>query len=197
MKKTIPITISKILFYIEEDAYNQLSKYLDTVRAHFSSYPDSDEIVQDIENRIAEQFLENHNHDNIVTLENVEALIASMGNVEDFDETDKQSSDNETPKSKSKPKKLFRDPDDVIIGGVASGLAAYFGMETSIMRLIFVIVTLFAGSGIIIYIILWLIVPEAKTSIDKLQMKGEPVTLESLNTILKEKVNELKKRRKI
>ncbi len=193
MKKTIPITISKILFYIEEDAYDRLSKYLNAVKAHFSSYKDSGEIINDIENRITEQFLDNHNQNNIVTLENVEALISSMGNVEDFDETDAPKIETETTNKENKQKKLFRDPDDVVIGGVASGLAAYFGIDTSIMRLIFVIVTLIGGSGILIYIILFLVIPEAKTSTEKLQMRGEPVTLESVSDLLKEKVNEVKK----
>jgi len=193
MKKTIPITISKILFYIEEDAYNHLSKYLDAVKAHFSSYTDSREIINDIENRITEQFLDNHNQNNIVTLENVEALISSMGNVEDFDEIDATKKESETNNKEIKPKKLFRDPNDVVIGGVASGLAAYFGIDTAIMRIIFVFITLIGGSGILIYIILFLVIPEAKTSTEKLQMRGEPVTLESVSDLLKEKVNEVKK----
>lgn len=193
MKKTIPITISKILFYIEEDAYNRLSKYLESVKVHFSSYPDSSEIINDIENRIAEQFLDNHNQNNIVTIENVEALILSMGNVEDFDESDTPKKESLGENKESKHKKLFRDHDDVVIAGVASGLAAFFGIDTSIMRFIFIIVTILGGSGILIYIILWLIVPEAKSSTDKLEMRGEPVTLESVSELLKEKVNEVKK----
>ncbi len=192
MKKTIPITLSGTLFHIEEDAYNRLSLYLSSIKSHFAEYPDNIEIIADIENRIAEQFLENGNKDKIVTIKNVESLILSMGNVEDF-------SDGENPKDKLKAsegevkkKKLFRNPDDIIVAGVASGLAAYFGIEPIIVRLLFVLIVLMGGSGILIYIILWLIMPKANTSTEKLQMRGTPVTLESVNEIVREKVNEVK-----
>lgn len=198
MKKTIPTTLSGILFYIEEDAYNKLKDYLDSIKNHFASYADSDEIVSDIENRIAEQFSENQsknkNKENIVTLANVESLIASMGNVKDFsEETEKGETHEKTgEKEEILKKKLFRNPDDVIIAGVASGLAAYFGIDATIVRIIFILVVLFGGSGVLIYIILWLIVPEAKTSTEKLQMRGEKITLESVKELTQEKINEVK-----
>lgn len=192
MKKTIPTTLAKILFYIEEDAYIRLSNYLDSVKLHFSSYPDHVEIIADIENRIAEQFLENQNKNNVVTIEDVEKLIVSMGNVEDFNDEESPSK-NSNIKKEYTGKKLFRNPDDVMIAGVASGLGAYLGIDTSIMRIIFVLVVFLGGSGVLIYIILWLVVPEAKTSTEKLQMRGEPVTLESVSELLKEKANEVKK----
>lgn len=192
MKKTIPITLAKVLFYIEEDAYTRLSDYLDSIKIYFSSYPDNAEIIADIENRIAEQFLENQNKNNIVTILDVEKLIISMGNVEDFNETDIPR-DNSLNKKKYHNKKLFRNPDDAIIAGVASGLGAYFGIDANLIRFIFILIVFFGGSGVIIYIILWLVVPEAKTSTEKLQMRGEPITLESVNELWKEKVKEVKR----
>jgi phage shock protein PspC (stress-responsive transcriptional regulator) len=191
MKKTIPTTLSGTLFYIEEDAYTRLSSYLETIKSHFASFKDSSEIISDIENRIAEQFLENGNKDKIVTLKNIEDLIMSMGNVEDFNDTDEKERI-KTTDADVKKKKLFRNPDDVVIAGVASGLAAYFGIDPIIVRLLFVLVVLMGGSGVLIYIILWLIMPMAHSSTEKLQMRGEPVTLESVNEIVREKVNEVK-----
>jgi phage shock protein PspC (stress-responsive transcriptional regulator) len=193
MKKTIPITLSKILFYVEEDAFIRLSAYLDSIKVYFSSYPDNVEIINDIENRIAEQFLENQNKNNIITLKDVERLISSMGNVEDFGETNENTINSSFNKKERKERKLFRNPDDAIIAGVASGLGAYFGIDTVLVRLIFIFIVFLGGSGIFIYIILWLIIPEAKTSTEKLQMRGEPITLESVNELLKEKVGEVKK----
>ncbi len=190
MKKNIPTTISGTLFYIEEDAYERLSQYLGSIKTHFASYADNAEIISDIESRIAERFLENKHKDNVVTLSDVEALIKSMGNVEDFDEGE----DKTTPLAKGETikKKLFRNPDDVIIGGVASGLAAYLGLDPLIVRIIFILVVFFGGSGVLIYIILWLIMPEAKTPTEKLQMRGERVTLESVTDAVKEKIDEAK-----
>src|SRR5689334_11748638 len=108
MKKTIPITLSGTLFYIEEDAYNRLSEYLNTIKSHFASYNDSGEIISDIESRIAEQFLENGNKEKIVTLKNVEDLILSMGNVEDFSDSEGEKEKNKTVEGDVKKKKLFR-----------------------------------------------------------------------------------------
>lgn len=192
MKKTIPITLSKILFYVEEDAYTRLSEYLDSIKLYFATYSDSAEIIIDIENRIAEQFLENQNKNNIVTIEDVEKLIISMGNVEDFSETETPTNTQSKKKADSQ-KKLFRNPDDVLIAGVASGLGVYLGIDTSLVRIIFVLTLFLGGAGVAIYIILWIIIPEAKTSIEKLQMRGEPVTLESVSELLKEKASEVKK----
>ncbi len=192
MKKTVPTTLAKTLFYIEEDAYTKLATYLQSVKSHFAGVPDSEEIIRDIENRIAEQFLENGSKEKIVTMDNVESLIASMGNVEDFNDSDTTSGAKKKPEGDLKRKKLFRNPDDVIVAGVASGLASYFGVEPIIVRLLFVLVVLMGGSGILIYIILWLIMPKANSTTEKLQMRGAPVTLESVKEVVQEKVNEVK-----
>lgn len=197
MKKTITITLSHTLFHIEEDAYERLSTYLESVKKHFASNADKDEIMSDIENRIAEQFSENGSKDKIVTLAQVHALIASMGNVKDFDDEHTSTTDDEQTPEKNIPvhKKLFRNPDDTVIAGVASGLAVYFGIDPIIMRLIFILVLFAGGSAILIYIILWLIMPVAHTSTEKLQMKGERITLETVSETVKEKVSEVRSHR--
>ncbi len=216
MKKTIPITLSGILFHIEEDAYPRLAAYLDSIRAHFATHPNKDEIITDIENRVSEQFVENNtsnNKERIVTLANVETLIASMGTIEDFNEAEggrngqsdstsnsgtNSSNASGTSGGKSQTqRKLFRNPDDIMVAGVSSGIAAYFGIDATIIRIIFVAIVFFGGSGVIIYLILWFFMPLAKTPAEKLQMRGEPVTLDSMNgmarEMIKEKVEEVKK----
>jgi phage shock protein PspC (stress-responsive transcriptional regulator) len=80
---------------------------------------------------------------------------------------------------------MFRDPDDKVFGGVSSGIAAYFGIDVIIVRLLFVVLALFGGSGLILYIILWIILPEARTITDKMEMQGEPVTLKNIETNIK------------
>ncbi len=194
MKKTIPITIAGQLFYIEEDAFDRLNAYLNTVKTHFSGQPGSEEIISDIESRVAERFLEgNKSSEKIVTLVQVDALIASMGNVEDFD--DEQPAHNPVPALGSlKTKKLFRNTDDAIVAGVCSGIAAYFAIDPLIVRILWVASLFVGGGGVLAYIIFWVLMPEAKTATEKLQMRGQPVTLESVNEMVKEKVDEVKKR---
>ncbi len=193
MKKTIPITIAGQLFHIEEDAYQALQAYLDSIKAHFDGLPERDEVIADIESRIAERFLENSKAENkIVTIDQVNSLIASMGNVEDFDdEAPKQKQQtNATPQKK----RLYRNPNDAIIAGVCSGIAAYFNIDPLIVRVLWGASLFLGGGGLIAYIIFWIIMPEAKTTTEQLQMRGQPVTLESVNEMVKEKVNEVKDR---
>ncbi len=198
MKKTIPTSIARTLFHIEEDAYKELETYLSSIRAHFNSYPDSKEIIEDIESRIAEKFIEFtggqlKTTDRIVSLEHIKKLIISMGSPSDFgDET--YTADTETSSDTKEPttKKLYRDTENAIIAGVSSGLAAYFGIDPIIPRILFVVSIFFGGGGIIIYLILWLIIPEAKTTTQKLEMRGDPVTLETVSNVVKKKVDEVK-----
>jgi phage shock protein PspC (stress-responsive transcriptional regulator) len=190
MKKTIPTTIAGTLFYIEEDAYIKLKDYLDSIKMHFSTHTESAEIISDIEARISEQLLEN-NKEKIVTEKDVEKIISSMGSAKDFGREENETRD--IPKETHTARKLFRNPDNVIIGGVASGIAAYLGIDPIIVRLIFVLIVLAGGSGVLIYLILWLIIPMAKTASDKLEMSGRAVTIESVKDVFQEKVDEVKK----
>ncbi len=189
MQKTISLSINTALFHIEEDAYKTLSNYLATIKKHFSSQEDAEEIVQDIENRIAEH-LQNKliKSKQVITLSDVEDLIAKLGTVEDFGDEEKiAATKTETNTSTQKPnKKLFRNPDDQIIGGVASGLGVYFGIDPVLFRLVFVLTTISGGFGILAYIILLIIMPEAKTPTEKMQMEGEPLNLESIDKKIKD-----------
>lgn len=192
MNKTIPITIAGQLFYIEEDAYQKLHTYLEAIKARFNGDSDQAEIIADIEGRIREHFMEGKTPGGQFVVNNlvVEKLIASMGQPEDFggDET-KQSA----ATSKVGTRKLYRNPDDIMIAGVASGLAAYFDIDPLIVRVIFGFSLLLGGGGIVAYIVLWLIMPLAETSSEKLHMRGQAVTVDSITATIKDRAEELKK----
>ena len=294
MKKTLSINISGILFHIEEDGYDTLKNYLESINTHFSGYPDSKEIVSDIENRIAEIFLSYlKNNNQVITAENVTRLIEKMGTIADFSSLEEKEEAEEavdpasddfykyvTPpnaepggykklmrmehkkilggvcagiahyfaidalwirliailllfsgninfdltdfnpfgwvdfnigfagiavvayivlwvilpvsyanEENKEIKKLFRNPDDKALGGVASGLAAYFGIKELYVRLAFVILTIAGGSGIVIYLILWIITPLASSITERIKMKGGEITLDNIDSTLKETIN--------
>lgn len=280
MKKNISINIGGIIFHIEEDGFENLKNYLDSVNSYFSSFEDSKEIIEDIEGRIAEIFLAKLDEGKqIITQEDVDDLITTMGTTKDFEETiesepeaDKnatghdgktKSDEKEIPETdfeKSKRlyrdekrkviggvasglahyfgvdpiwvrllmiallfniffwglssfvfiayivlwiavpgnkdleedkavKKLFRNVDDKVLGGVSSGIASYFGIDPVVMRVIFVVSIILGGAGLIAYIVLWIITPEAKTITEKMQMQGEPVTLSGIEDNVKKSFN--------
>lgn len=302
MKKTISINISGILFHIEEDGYATLKKYLESISKHFSHYQDNQEIISDIENRIAEIFLSNlKNNKQVITADNVSSLIEKMGTIADFkaleddmnEEDEKATAKEESaqeqdyykhitphqdikgykkltrlesrkilggvcaglanyfsidplwtrliailllfsgnlrlgkpgwdflpwnfdfslslgiwaiiayivmwiilPVSYDEPedkniKKLYRNPDDKTLGGVASGLAAYFGIEVIWMRLLFIGLMFAGGAGLVIYVILWIITPVAKSITERIEMKGGAITLDNIETTIKENLNPL------
>jgi len=186
MKKTVSIQISGMLFHVDDDAYIRLDEYLESIRSHFATLADRDEIVSDIESRIAETFSEKlKKSKQTVTLKDVDALIAKMGTVEDFEAFEADT--DETPKKKTTdsaqknpPRRFYRNPDDKVIAGVASGIAAYFGIDPVIVRVIFVICGFFNGLGVIAYIVLWIAMPLAKTHTERMELQGEPTTLTGL-----------------
>ena len=281
MKKNISINISGIIFHIEEDGYEKLKNYLDSISGYFSSFDDSGEIVADIESRIAEIFLSKLSEGKqVINIEDVDSLVATMGSIRDFQaveeepvaspETETRSGDEKKrreektgetytttskkllrddnrkliggvcagiahyfavdplwirllfillgsdiffshslgilviiayivlwiilPASTSleedhKMKKMYRDPDDRVLGGVASGLAAYFGTDVTLIRVLFVIsIFIGFGTGFLVYVILWIILPEATGVTDKVQMKGEPVTLKNIESNIKKRL---------
>ena len=284
MKKNISINISGIIFHIEEDGYDNLRKYLDSINKYFSSFEDSSEIMADIESRIAEIFLSKLNEGKqVITADDVHTLITTMGSVSDFKAVeehefngtrpstenttyentsstgDASSSDNTYSKSYKTftpsrqlmrdqqrkilggvcaglgnyfnvdplwirllfavlafaygvtivvylvmwivvpgsytleepvvEKKMFRDPERKVLGGVSAGVASYFGIDIVVIRLLFVIFTIVGGLGLLLYIVLWIALPEAKTLTDRMQMQGEPVTLSNIESTIKKNLN--------
>jgi phage shock protein PspC (stress-responsive transcriptional regulator) len=277
MKKNISINISGIIFHIEEDGYEHLRKYLDSINKYFASFEDSSEILADIESRVAEIFLSKLNEGKqVITAEDVNTLIATMGSVSDFKAAEEQefasgqsketnAQNNEAKQdsssasgSRSQPrpqqlqrdqkrkiiggvcsglgiyfnvdplwirllfallafaygvtilvyvimwivvpgsyeleepeigKKMFRDGERKVIGGVSGGVAAFFGIDIIAVRLLFIFFTIFFGVGFIVYIVLWIALPEAKSLTDRMEMQGEPVTLSNIESNIKKNLN--------
>lgn len=270
MKKNISINISGIIFHIEEDGYEVLKKYLDSINRYFSSFEDSSEILSDIESRIAEIFLTKLNEGKqIITQEDVNSLVATMGSVSDFKAAEEQEftdasgkqAESESKRTRANysstanrtlhrdqtrkilggvcagmgnyfnvdpvwirllfalltagwgfgllvylvmwivvpgsydleepqvTKKMFRDNEKKVLGGVSGGLAAYFGIDIIVVRLLFVITAFIGGFGLVAYIVLWLVLPPAVSITDKMQMQGEPVTLSNIESNIKKGLN--------
>ncbi|ELR68936.1 hypothetical protein C900_05629 [Fulvivirga imtechensis AK7] len=266
MKKNISINISGIIFHIEEDAFEKLRDYLDGINRYFSNFDGSQEIIADIESRIAEIFLAKLNEGKqVITAEDVDSLITTMGSIKDFQAVEEEEANHEKSDSYSesesswsesgrklyrdekrkliggvcagiahyfnldplwirlitiilflgsygvlliayavlwivlpssydlsedkKLKKMYRNPEGKVIAGVSSGVATYFGVDVVVIRLLFVLFTPVGGSGLLAYIILWIILPEAKTITDKVQMQGDPVTLSNIESNIKKGLN--------
>ncbi len=195
MNKTIIININGIIFHIEEDAYEILKSYMTGIKKHFAGTDDSLEITTDIENRIAEMFsdlLKNEGKQVIVTAD-VSTVILQMGTIEDFS-TEATTDTSFTPNFSDNytERRLFRDPEDHLIGGVASGIANYFGVEAVWIRLAFVLGVFGAGSGLLIYIILWAIIPRANTRMERMAMKGEKADLQGFKRNFDEELKNLR-----
>ena len=191
IKKAISISIAQTLFQLEEDAYNRLDAYLAGVRAHFEMTQGRDEIIADIESRIAEQLGESN--EQVKSLATIEQVLMQMGSTEDFDDGESTNSAGSAVAGEgdaTAPKRLYRDPDGRIIGGVAAGLAAYFGIEAVWMRVLFMIAIFFNGLGILVYIIFWIVTPEAKTRAQKLEMAGSPVNLGTISETVRERASD-------
>jgi len=261
MKKNISINIGGIIFHIEEDGYEHLKQYLESINQYFATFDDNHEIIADIESRIAEIFLSKLNEGKqVITLADIEALITTMGSVKDFQSIEEpeepvstSTSSHQTHSSSTEGRKLYRDanrkvlggvcsglahyfkidplwmrllfilliastgvlllayiimwivipesdqivedknikklyrnPEGRVLGGVAGGIAAYFGVEVAYIRLFWILSFLFFGTGLLIYIVLWLILPEAKSITEKVQMQGEPVTLSNIESNIKQ-----------
>lgn len=187
MKKTLTVNISGTVFHIEEDAYERLQRYLGSIRRQFEGGIGCDEIMADIEARIAELFTERlKDRGEVVTMAEVDHVVAIMGQPEDFagEGTEEATAARSTQR---RFKRLFRDPDDRWIGGVLGGLAAYIGADPLWLRIPFIVlVILGVGSPILVYLILWILVPSASTPAEKLMMEGEPVTVDNLKKAFEE-----------
>lgn len=198
MNRTIIININGIVFHIEEDAYEVLRSYMIDVKKHFANTEGSNEIVGDIENRIAEMFSERviTGKKEVITMLDVNEVCAQMGKVSDFDidpdqeEKTREESFYETGSTDTR--KLFRDPDDKVFGGVCSGLGHYLDIEALWIRLAMVLLFIVAGTGFLIYIILWIVVPKAKTRADRMAMRGEAPNLQNFKRNFEEEMEGLR-----
>lgn len=196
MNQTVTVNISGLVFYIEVNAYDQLKKYLDTIKLYFSNEEGQEEIIADIEARIAELLKEKlSDGQEVVTQAHVEQVIEVMGEPEAYIDEDAQP---EEPRQKTKEKfsskKLFRDEDDNVLGGVCAGAGHYFGIDKIWFRIAFLVAFFGYGAGLLLYLILWIIIPSAKTTAEKLEMKGEPINVDSIGNAIKSEFNSFKKK---
>ncbi|MEO1257359.1 MAG: PspC domain-containing protein [Bacteroidota bacterium] len=194
MNKISNINLGGFPFTIDEDAYQALDKYLKTIHKHFRKSEGYEEITTDIETRLAELFQEKLEGRPIVTLPDVKNVIAIMGTPEDFGAADPfmdEAPKSSTGKFKLKTgKKLFRDPEREAIAGVCSGIAAYFGIQDPLwVRLVFILLAISGFFGLIVYLILWAVVPKAESSSDRLAMRGEPANVENISKIIEEELD--------
>lgn len=190
MNKTVNINLANTFFHIDEEAYNKLRRYLESIKRSFSGTAGSDEIISDIEARIAELFTEKMEHERqVITQIEVDAVINVMGQPEDYQVDEDIFEDEPRPKAKTvsgRVKKLYRDTETKYIGGVCSGLEHYLGFDALWIRLIFILLAVFTGFGLIAYILLWILVPEASTTSQKLDMRGEPINITNIERKVKE-----------
>jgi phage shock protein PspC (stress-responsive transcriptional regulator) len=201
MNKTVTINISGIIFHIEEDAFESLSKYLADIKSYFSNTEGGNEIMSDIESRIAELLQERTSASKqVVLMSDVEVVKNVMGKPEDFGgehtkkETENRNNGYNNEYQQKTKRKLFRDPDDKAIGGVCSGLAAYFDVDTVWIRLAMFLLIFFGGLSLWVYIILWMVIPQAKTTADKFAMRGEPANINNIYQSFKEEAEDVKNR---
>ena len=260
MKKTLNINIGSRVFNIDEDAYDLLSKYLESIKTYFEKIEIDEDIFQDIENRISEKFNSKSESRQSLNLNDVDSIIEQMGTLDDFkeayddfeiNESKKQSQESSKKENKKRiyrnssdkviagvasglanyfgldpiifrlifivslfiggfgfiaylifwigipenesgrineNKRLYRDGDNKILGGVAFGLANYFGVDPAIIRILFIVSLFIGGFGLLAYLILWISIPEAKTVGEKMNMKGYTLTLENIEKFIKEKL---------
>ena len=188
MNKTVNINLAGIFFHIDEDAYLKLQRYLEAIRRSFTDSQGRNEIIADIEARIAELFSERvQNEKQVVSTKEVEEVIAIMGQPEDYI-VDEEIFEDEPKKqyTTSSTRKLFRDTDNAYIGGVSAGLGHYFNIDALWIRLAWIILFFGAGTGVLIYILLWILMPAAETTADKLAMSGKPINITNIEEKVKE-----------
>jgi len=195
MKRTVQVNLSGQVFTLDEDAYELLSSNLKRISALYERSVGKDEILSDIESRIAELLIERKGDSQaVITIEDVKAVTDIMGNPEQFEDDTIDDSDEKYGNSygsDNSMKRLYRDSDQRILGGVCSGIGHYFGIDPVWIRLIFGLSFVFFGSGVILYILLWIIIPEARSTAEKLNMKGEPVNIDSIGRTIEREINNL------
>lgn len=213
MKKTVTVNLDKTIFNIDDDAYEILDAYLKSLNEHFAHEKGGEEILNDIESRIAELFKERLGYGmQVITCQEVNEVIAIMGRPDEIEnplegETSDETISEKNPDSDSKSnpdsdttchtdtatesatprrRRLYRDPDNRILGGVASGIAHYIGIDVVVVRVILVLLLPLWASSIWIYLLLWICVPEARTTAQKLEMRGETPNIDNIRRAVEE-----------
>lgn len=181
MNKTVTINIAGLVFHIDEDAYNKLDSYINAVGKSIQQ-DDKDEILEDIEARVAELFSDRINQQSgVIRMNHVDEIIEIMGKPEDYiiEEEEKEIKEEQFTSSNN-PKKIYRDGDRRVFGGVCAGLGHYLNVDVVWIRIIFVLLFFLYGLSTLVYFILWIIIPKARTVADVLEMKGKPVNISNI-----------------
>ncbi|MFL9843721.1 PspC domain-containing protein [Flavobacterium rhizosphaerae] len=195
MNKTVSINLGGLFFHIDEDAYQKLNNYFDAIRRSLS--PDGkDEIMSDIEGRIAELLSDKMKNDKqVVGTKEIDEIISVMGEPEDYRLDDEEPVKEKKTQSHTtyeyiRTRKFYRDEDNSIIAGVCAGLAHYFRIDPLWIRILFIVSPFISfGTSIIIYILLWVLIPKAITTTEKLEMRGEPINISNIEKKVKEEIN--------
>ena len=177
MKKTVNVAIGGCSFIIDEDAYCAMNEYLEDFRNALGGSSASNDVMEELEVRISDLLKQKLAGREVVNLKMVEDIIAQIGYPEGYNADNNNNVNNE---DMSATKKLFRDPDDKKIGGVCSGLSLFLGIDVVFIRIIFLIALLFVGGGFWAYVIFWIVAPEARTAVEKCEMRGIPPTAENI-----------------
>jgi phage shock protein PspC (stress-responsive transcriptional regulator) len=192
MKITVSINLGGYSYNIDEDAYAELKRYLKNLELHFANEDSSSEILADIEARMSELFRSRiTSYKQVITIEDVREVISVMGTPEDI-------SDEEGPSARDKftspgYHRMYRDPDHRIIGGVCAGMGAYWHIDPLIIRIIFLALIIAGGLGVLLYLILYIVLPEARTTAQKIEMKGNPVNIHNIKESVKKEFNSVRK----
>jgi phage shock protein PspC (stress-responsive transcriptional regulator) len=193
MKITVSINLGGHSFTIDEDAYAELQSYLKKLEIHLANDESSSEILSDIETRIAELFRSRLNsYKQVINIDDVNQVVSTLGKPEDISDNDISGEGKRS--SSSGYHRMYRDPDHRIIGGVCAGTGAYWNIEPWIIRLSFFILTMMGGIGALVYLILYIVLPEARTRAQKIEMKGEPVNIRNIRDSVKKEINTIRKR---
>lgn len=196
MVETRNISLGGCLFHVELPAFEKLNRYLEELKQVLRGAEGEGEILEEVENRLAELFQRAlGDARRAVDLLDVERACAQLGAPADFSPEDADGEASQGPHHRTEApgsphRRLFRDPDDSVFGGVCAGLAHRLGVDPVILRAVMLVLWLFSGVGILLYLILWVIVPKARTAADRLAMKGDPVTVESIRSTVEEQMRQ-------
>ena len=182
MNEIKKIHLGRQPFTISVEAHKLLRTYLEAIEQQVGAKSD---VIKEIELRMAELLTERGiTGDKVVLEEDINYLKQQLGEPGDFKDEDRESEPESAPVGVGATKRLYRDPQHAMIAGVCSGLGAYFGIDATIIRLIFIVALFFGGASILVYIVLWLVMPEANTPSERLQMLGKAVTVDSLKELV-------------
>jgi phage shock protein PspC (stress-responsive transcriptional regulator) len=196
MKLTVSINLGGYFFNIDEDAYEDLKRYLRNLELHFAGEESASEILSDIETRMSELFRTKiSSYKQVITIEDVNQVISVLGTPEDISDTEGKSARDKftTPGYH----RIYRDTDHRVIGGVCSGIGAYWDIDPVFIRIVFVALIMAGGLGALIYLILYIVIPEARTTAQKIEMKGNPVNIHNIKDSVKKEFNAVRKNMKL